>query len=371
MAILKYFKKDKLTEDLHIDGATFLGTAYGFDVYRILTWDAAEQFEPVEAVEYEGTRYETAGRIFIRSRNTFEGNINEQVRFYLFALEGSNKVAWGALSLNQKCQINLSNKNFSFTLNNYVLQSSNIVEGDTVNLDSDLPLFLLPDIQYNGHNGVIINNDTVLGTFNGLVDAEHAPAEVRINAQKIKTNAFAGYVVPTVIIERDVKQIESNAFNGYAGQIKCAAEDPTGEYNDKLTRNWADDWNGNNNNITWAIYVTPQEWERRRVDRELQAADPVTILRYKQEGNGITILGIKRWRREFDIPAEIEGKPVTKIAPFAFYGNTDITRVNIPNSVKEIGKAAFSGCKNANITYPRNAVVYTDAFEECRTATKQ
>ena len=371
MAILNYFKKNKLTEDLHIDGATFLGNAYGFDVYRILTWDAAEQFVPQEAVEYEGEQFNTAGRIFIRSRATFEGNINDTIRFYLFALEGTNRVTWGVLSLNQDCQVTLQDKGFSFLIHGYVLQSSNVVEGDEVNVRGNLPLFLLPDIQYNGHDGVIIKDNVVLGSYNGLIDPANVPEQVSLEGiTKIKSNAFTGFCVPNVIVEASVKQIEANAFNGYTGTIKCASEDPTdnSQYAQPniYTKNWATNWNGDCNNIVWGIYVTAQERERRRIDRELQDADPVTILRYKKEGNGITILGIKRWRREFDIPAEIEGKPVTKIAPFAFYDNTDITRVNIPNSVKEIGKAAFSGCVNAVITYPRTATVYTDAFENCR-----
>mgnify|MGYP003437391642 CR=1 FL=1 len=69
--------------------------------------------------------------------------------------------------------------------------------------------------------------------------------------------------------------------------------------------------------------------------------------------------------KEYCILGKLESK---YLAP---YDNTDITRVNIPDSVKEIGKAAFSGCTNARITYPRNATVYSDAFEGCRSAIKR
>ena len=44
------------------------------------------------------------------------------------------------------------------------------------------------------------------------------------------------------------------------------------------------------------------------------------------------------------IPREIGGKPVTSIAKGAFYGCTQITSIQIPNSISNVGYKAFSGC---------------------------
>lgn len=47
-----------------------------------------------------------------------------------------------------------------------------------------------------------------------------------------------------------------------------------------------------------------------------------------------------------DIPEEIDGKPVLKIANMAFQNNTDLVSVSLPESLKTMGEGAFSGCPN-------------------------
>gem|GEM_PF-3661906 len=54
----------------------------------------------------------------------------------------------------------------------------------------------------------------------------------------------------------------------------------------------------------------------------------------KYNGNDTTV----------SVPSEIDGHPVTLIGEKAFYGNTALTEVTIPNSVKFIGSNAFSHC---------------------------
>lgn len=55
---------------------------------------------------------------------------------------------------------------------------------------------------------------------------------------------------------------------------------------------------------------------------------------------------IGRNLEEITIPNSIEGKKVTKIDEKAFKNNNSIKRVNIPNSINEIGNKAFYGCEN-------------------------
>ncbi len=58
------------------------------------------------------------------------------------------------------------------------------------------------------------------------------------------------------------------------------------------------------------------------------------------------IAAFYRWDEEIEIPSEIDGVAVTAIGDKAFYRNTHIKRLAIPDSVTSIGKSAFSGCSN-------------------------
>jgi len=77
----------------------------------------------------------------------------------------------------------------------------------------------------------------------------------------------------------------------------------------------------------------------------------------KYNGNAATI----------EIPATINGKPVSVIAGEAFKDCTSITNVKIPNSVYYIGIYAFAGCTSlASITIPDSVTTISwHAFAEC------
>jgi hypothetical protein len=71
------------------------------------------------------------------------------------------------------------------------------------------------------------------------------------------------------------------------------------------------------------------------------------------------------------IPSLINGVPVTGIGPFAFYTNTDLTSVTIPDSVATIGSFAFAGCVSlSNVTIPDNVTsIAHRAFWSCTALT--
>lgn len=55
------------------------------------------------------------------------------------------------------------------------------------------------------------------------------------------------------------------------------------------------------------------------------------------------------------IPSDIDGIPVTKIGDSAFFGNSKIAFVYMPDSIVEIGERAFEGCsKLTSITFSKN-----------------
>ena len=62
------------------------------------------------------------------------------------------------------------------------------------------------------------------------------------------------------------------------------------------------------------------------------------------DGDSYTIVGYKGAATELEIPASLNGKPVTAIDSGAFFGNTVLTKVTFPATVKNIGSSSFAGC---------------------------
>ncbi len=67
----------------------------------------------------------------------------------------------------------------------------------------------------------------------------------------------------------------------------------------------------------------------------------ITITEYTGIGGDVTI------------PATINGLPVTRIGPRAFYGCSNLTSVTIPDSVTCIGEEAFVECLQADRSHDR------------------
>ena len=75
---------------------------------------------------------------------------------------------------------------------------------------------------------------------------------------------------------------------------------------------------------------------------------------------------------ELEIPAEIDGKPVTSIGDGAFSVCSGLTKITIPNGVTSIGDYAFSDCSGlTKITIPNGVTSIGDnAFSDCRGLTE-
>ena len=90
---------------------------------------------------------------------------------------------------------------------------------------------------------------------------------------------------------------------------------------------------------------------------------------YTETDGEITITGYTGTAPELEIPAEIDGRPVTAIKERAFFGLDNITSVVIPAGVRTIGEKAFYNCKNlASVEFAENSELETiemSAFQSC------
>ena len=99
---------------------------------------------------------------------------------------------------------------------------------------------------------------------------------------------------------------------------------------------------------------------------------PVTSLKYKIRGDGITITGCDdNALGKLIIPAAIEGKSVTSIGKYAFSDCNSLTSITIPDGVTSIGGGAFEECESlTSITIPDSVTsIGSSAFRGCASLT--
>lgn len=81
----------------------------------------------------------------------------------------------------------------------------------------------------------------------------------------------------------------------------------------------------------------------------------------------VAITGFDGTSTEVEIPAEIEGLPVTSIANNAFYGATKLEKITIPEGVETIGDNAFYNCTSlSEINLPNTLKkIQWKSFQKC------
>ncbi|MPN49036.1 hypothetical protein SDC9_196649 [bioreactor metagenome] len=94
---------------------------------------------------------------------------------------------------------------------------------------------------------------------------------------------------------------------------------------------------------------------------------PIGILR-ESDGSNAVITGFSGALNDLVIPAMLDNLIVTKLGDWAFYWNTLLTRVALPDTMNSIGHYAFAGCSELiEVVIPESVVdIANDAFQDCR-----
>lgn len=118
-------------------------------------------------------------------------------------------------------------------------------------------------------------------------------------------------------------------------------------------------------NVEAAVSAVDRKKQWIEVSEEACEGDLYYVAVANGEENGIKITRRAGTKKELTIPKEIQGYPVVMIEAGAFR-DTDLTSVVIPESVLEIGDAAFAGCTNlVYVMIPKSVRwIGVDAFQD-------
>ena len=176
--------------------------------------------------------------------------------------------------------------------------------------------------------------------YNGTDTVVVIPSKINgVTVTTIGTDAFLGLNITSVTIPASVTEIGSNAFAGCTNLTSV---------------NYAGDWSN----------LTIQSGNPAVQDA---ANAPLFDFEFTPDNTAVIVKHYRGAAADVTIPSRYKGKPVTAIDPVAFYNNSAVTSVTIPDSVTSIPDAAFVNCSElTNISIP-NSVTYIglSAFSSC------
>ena len=365
-----------LREAIHVDGAEYIGSAHGYDVFDILTYAAAQEFR-IENRDHE------AGAAYTQNESTFNANINDSQHLYFFALENTNQV-YGAIVKSDSTHGDVTfvgQAGEEITIGcNFLYENAGENSSKTY-YNKPLPFFLVPGTTFEGQcpeidclcveEGILV---AALIQFADIPDGEllaldNMPRQI----ESISSTAFNfGIEVDVIKLDDHIEALPAHCMDKVHNSILVTALE--------VPFHWDPEWNAGKENITTLGFGADPE-EVARIEREREAARQAELereeqrrreeeeaariaaerearkLRYKIKGKEVIITGTVSGISELTIPEEIQGLPVTTIAAYAFYDEEDLTRVILPKTLKMIEKAAFYRSGVRRITIPKNCVV--------------
>ena len=372
-----------LTEAVNIENAVHIGTAHGYDVFDILTYDAAQQFT-IEDRDHQ------AGAAYTQDARTFNANIDDSQHLYFFARENTAEV-YGAVVKSGSTHGDVTfvgSDNASITIRcNFMFENAGENSSKTYH-NKPLPFFLIPGASFEGQCPEIdclYVEDGVLAAAllhfadiptNELLALDNMPERIT----SLAANAFNyGLEVDVIKLGDHMDHLPAHCMDKVHNRILVTALETPLDWNAR--------WNEGKEDITIVGFgADPEalarleqeraeaaEQERLRQEAEQRAAEEearrraereARKLRYKVKGKEVIITGTLSGINELEIPEEIEGKPVTTIAAYAFFEEEDLRKVTLPRSLKKIEQGAFHGSGVSSITIPRSCIVgkYNDGI---------
>lgn len=165
----------------------------------------------------------------------------------------------------------------------------------------------------------------------------------------IKSYAFSKTKIKEIIIPKSVKSIDETSFSGCKDLEKVIFEgDAPQDFMNELLYQPSDTNFTVYYKSTATGFTTPV-WNGYKCKAIGSDADNYKTLNnfecFQNTDGGITIIGYTGTATALTIPAQIEGKNVTKIETSAFNYNKILVEVTFPDTLKIIGARAFQHCE--------------------------
>ncbi len=183
--------------------------------------------------------------------------------------------------------------------------------------------------------------------------------------------AFAGASITSITVPETVKNVTEAAFEGCMKleKVTFLGDAPEG-YETSLEP-------AAGKNLNYTVYYSETakgftypvwgSFKAQPIDGKSGISVYSDFEYYDNEENGITIYSYFGNAKEVTVPESISGKPVTRIGRYAFYLNSSLEKVTLPDTVTVIETAAFSRCAALkNIVFSKNLTKISEkAFYDC------